>query len=82
MNPAANNGVPSFGDMPSISRSVNGESESQVQRAITIDEVSSSVGGGQPTAEGAESSIDDVAHRVLDLLRNKLRLERERNRKF
>jgi hypothetical protein len=59
--------------------------ESQIQRAVVVDEVSSQVepettGGSE--AENIESTIDTLAHRVFDVLRNKLRHERDRNRKF
>jgi hypothetical protein len=80
---AASNPTPapqSSQDQPSISMSSFKELD-DVQRAVVIDEVTSEVNASAANGEG-QSSIDDIAKRVLDILRTKLRLERERNRKF
>jgi len=67
-------------EMPSIS-SMGYRDLDAVQRAVVIDEMSSEVDSAL-AAGGGEASINDIAKRVMDILRTKLRLERERNRKF
>jgi hypothetical protein len=74
----------SFEPLPSISTNFSSRDMEDVQRAVIVDEVSSEVNESGPGNQGGntEEAIDNIAHRVLDMIRARLRLERERNRKF
>ena len=50
-----------------------------VQRAIEIGEVSASVEGGQGAQGAAEPDVEELARKVYQILRQRLRIERERS---
>ncbi len=52
----------------------------EIQRAITVDELTVSTGDAEPSSgEGSEPDIDDLARKVYRILRDRLRIERERS---
>jgi hypothetical protein len=53
---------------------------SPIQRAVHIDEISTSV--NPPDSETSEASIDEIAFKVMDILRQRLKREQERFGKF
>ncbi len=52
----------------------------EVQRALQIDEMTASVGGeGEGKGQSSEPDVDDLARKVYRILKDRLRIERERS---